>query len=68
VRRFALELVRMNSPFAHAPWEAPEAVLAAAGRALGISYPAPFVDLAHGWAHGRARALAAFAVPRGETR
>ncbi|MBW4091962.1 MAG: deoxyribodipyrimidine photo-lyase [Proteobacteria bacterium] len=57
VRRFVPELARLDSAFIHAPWEAPEPVLLAAGIAPGVSYPAPIVDLAA----GRARALAAFA-------
>jgi deoxyribodipyrimidine photo-lyase len=56
VRRFVPELARLPAEHIHAPFEAPEAVLAAAGVRLGESYPRPIVD--HGAA--RRRALAAF--------
>jgi deoxyribodipyrimidine photo-lyase len=56
VRRFVPELARMPAAWIHKPWEAPPAVLAAAGVTLGETYPAPIVD------HAKAReaALAAF--------
>ena len=56
VRRYVPELARLPDDYVHAPWEAPEGVLAAAGVKLGESYPRPLVD------HGKARlmALAAF--------
>ncbi|MCW5774335.1 MAG: FAD-binding domain-containing protein, partial [Rhodospirillaceae bacterium] len=56
VRRYVPELARLPNRYLHRPWTAPEAVLAAAGVALGATYPLPIVD--HGAA--RARALAAF--------
>ncbi|MDE2516298.1 MAG: deoxyribodipyrimidine photo-lyase [Rhodospirillales bacterium] len=62
VRRFVPELAGLPDAYLHAPWEAPAAILASAGVRLGVTYPAPIVDLAE----GRARALAAFAAIRGE--
>ena len=56
VRRFVPELARLPDRFLHAPWEAPDAVLAAARVRLGVTYPRP-VELP---AAGRERALAAF--------
>jgi deoxyribodipyrimidine photo-lyase len=57
VRRFVPEIAALDPRWIHAPWEAPAAVLAAAGVALGETYPRPLVDLGE----GRARALAAYA-------
>ena len=56
VRRFVPELAGLSDADIHAPWEAPAAVLAAAGVVLGRDYPVAIVGLAE----GRARALAAF--------
>jgi deoxyribodipyrimidine photo-lyase len=57
VRSFVPELASLAAPDIHAPWDAPEAVLRAAGVELGRTYPRPILDLAT----GRARALAAYA-------
>ena len=51
-----------TSAHIHAPWQAPESALDAAGVKLGRDYPAPIVD----HAQARARALAAFAETRDE--
>ena len=56
VRRFVPELARLADKHLHAPWEAPDPALAAAGIALGRTYPHPIVDLAA----GRDRALSAW--------
>ncbi len=56
VRRFVSELARLPDTHVHAPWEAPETVLEAAGVALDRTYLRPIVGLSE----GRARALDAY--------
>ncbi|MBK9777768.1 MAG: deoxyribodipyrimidine photo-lyase [bacterium] len=60
-RRFVPELAGLPDRWLFAPWEAPAAVLQAAGVTLGENYPRPVVDLAV----SRQRALAAYAESRG---
>ena len=56
VRRYVPELAALPDRWLHSPWEAPDAVLDAAGLTLGRDYPRPIVGLEE----GRDRALAAF--------
>ncbi len=56
VRMWVPELQDMPDAWIHRPWEAPHAVLAAAGVTLGETYPRPIVD----HAEARMRALAAY--------
>jgi deoxyribodipyrimidine photo-lyase len=60
VRRWVPELARLTGPAVHQPWELGPLELAAAGVALGETYPEPIVDLAE----SRSRALAAYAAAR----
>ena len=57
VRSYVPEIALLPTRYIHSPWEAPSAVLEAAGVTLGKTYPRPIVD----HAAGRARALAAYA-------
>jgi deoxyribodipyrimidine photo-lyase len=60
VRRWVPELAAVPDKHLHAPWNAPDTVLAGAGITLGREYPRPVVALAE----GRDRALAAFNAMR----
>lgn len=60
LRRWLPELAALPDRHLHAPWEAPADALAAAGVALGDTYPEPIVD----HAKARRRALAAYRAAR----
>ncbi len=62
VRRWCPELAQVPDKYLHAPFEAPELILQAAGVTLGKTYPHPFVE--HGAA--RQRALEAYKQTRQE--
>ena len=61
VKRYVPELERLDSRYVHEPWEAPDAVLDAAGLRLGDDYPEPIIE----HRKGRARALEAFEAFKG---
>ncbi len=60
VRRWIPELARLPDAWLQRPWEAPRALLEAAGVEIGRTYPAPIVD----HAAARSRALAALSALR----
>jgi deoxyribodipyrimidine photo-lyase len=62
VRRWIPEIARLPNDWIHRPWEAPEAVLSAAGVRLGTTYPAPVVE----FRGSRERALAQWARLKGD--
>lgn len=45
VRKYVPEIAALPDRYLHAPWEAPQNVLADSGIALGVDYPRPIVDL-----------------------
>lgn len=57
IRTYLPELTPLPNKYIHAPWEAPEDILSAAGVTLGVHYPNPLVDLKL----SRQKALDAFA-------
>ncbi len=52
VRKYVPELAKLQAPFIHKPWQAPDLELISAGVRLGTHYPRPIVD------HSKARIAA----------